>query len=200
MFSLSKSFVIAALVAATAIGVAASGAALFAQNPAQAPLAIGSPAASSYAEPPRNYVELPVPTALEELSAAFENVASQVKPSVVSISAAKKVQAARWDLGPFRNRPFGDFFGHPFFDQLTRPQPPTQGYLQQGAGTGFIVSKDGHIITNHHVIRDADDVTVKLSSGESHPAEVVGADPKTDPCRLEDRGQRPDSRQARELE
>lgn len=180
MFPFSKSFLIAVLVGAAAIGVVASGAALLAQNPVQAPFAVAHSTPPNHVEMPRNYVELPEPTALEELSSAFENVASMVKPSVVSISATKKVQAARWDLGPFRSQPFGDFFGHPFFDQLTKPQPPTEGYVQQGAGTGFIVSTDGHIITNHHVIRDADEVTIKLSSGETHPAEVVGADPKTD--------------------
>ena len=140
-----------------------------------------------------NYVELPstsaqptAPSALDQLSTAFEQVADKIKPSVVSITSAKKLPAHRWDARPFQGHPVQDFFGPRLFDQFMRPQRPGpsrgEGYAQQGMGSGFVVNAEGHIITNHHVVRGADQVTVKLANGESFTAEVVGADPKTEPA------------------
>lgn len=117
---------------------------------------------------------------LDELSNVFERIAREIKPSVVSVVSSKRVQSTPWDAGPSQKDLFEDFFGHRFFDRFTQPDPPAQDYVQQGLGTGFIVSTDGHILTNYHVVRDADEISVKLMAGRSYKARVVGEDPKTD--------------------
>jgi serine protease Do len=77
-------------------------------------------------------------------------------------------------FGP--DAPFGEFFRH-FFGEM--PQGPRE-FRQQGAGSGFIMSKDGLIVTNNHVIEGAKEVTVTLANKEEYPAKVIGRDPKTD--------------------
>ena len=120
---------------------------------------------------------------LENLSQTFEWVADNVKPAVVNISSIKKIQVTqRFQRMPdmFHNSPFNDFFGDGFFDRFFYPQQPERGYVQKGLGTGVIIDKQGYILTNNHVIDDADEVTVKLHNGRTHKAEVIGTDPKTD--------------------
>ena len=117
------------------------------------------------------------------LSAAFERVADVIRPSVVNISSIKRIEAQqpfRRPPSPFFNTPFRDFFGDDFFDRFSVPHSPGRGQVQKGLGTGVIVSDDGHIITNNHVVNDADEVTVKLSDDRTFTAKVVGTDPKTD--------------------
>ena len=69
---------------------------------------------------------------------------------------------------------FGDFF-HRFFGDI-----PDQELKQQSLGSGFIVDKDGHIITNNHMVDGADEIKVKLADGREFTAKVIGRDPKTD--------------------
>jgi len=119
-----------------------------------------------------------------DLSEAFKQVAKVVRPSVVNITSVKSIEPIGHPE-PFRSpwfdkRPFGDFFGEDFFDRFFRFQVPKHGFERRGLGTGVIVRKDGYILTNNHVVRDADEVTVKLSNGKTHKAKVVGTDPKTD--------------------
>jgi serine protease Do len=110
------------------------------------------------------------------LSAAFEHVAEIIKPSVVSISSAKRVQASS---APLRNSPFHDFFGDDLFNRFfNAPQGGDQ--VEQGLGTGVIVSTDGKILTNNHVVAGADEVSVRLDDGRNFKAKVLGTDPKTD--------------------
>lgn len=120
-----------------------------------------------------------------ELSQAFENVAVQITPSMVSISSVKRVKAApRGQLRPpLPNdpffEPFRDFFGDDLLDRFPQRGDPN-GFAQQGLGTGVIVDDRGHILTNNHVIEGADEVTVRMHDNTSHKAEVVGTDPRTD--------------------
>jgi serine protease Do len=77
--------------------------------------------------------------------------------------------------------PFGDdffkrFFGYPY----QGPQSPQQKYLIQGQGSGFIISTAGYILTNNHVVGDADNVIVKLIDGREFKAKTIGTDPHTD--------------------
>jgi serine protease Do len=72
--------------------------------------------------------------------------------------------------------PFGDFFER-FFKEM--PRMP-EGHRTQGAGSGVIISKDGYILTNNHVVEGAQEVTVTLADKQEYKAEVIGLDPKTD--------------------
>ncbi len=122
-------------------------------------------------------------SAVQDLSLAFEDVANVIKPSVVNISAAKRISAPNTIHripGPMLQGPFRDFFGDEFFHRFFQQQPQQRGYVQQGAGTGVIVSDNGYILTNNHVVAGADEVTVKLTDDRSFTAEVIGTDPKTD--------------------
>ncbi len=118
-----------------------------------------------------------------DLSTAFEDVAKAVKPSVVNISSIKRleapVQVFPGPRGPSRD-PLRDFFGDDLFERFFgRGQPGREGVVR-GGGTGVIVSKDGYILTNNHVVEGTDQVTVSLSDSRTFVAEIVGTDPKTD--------------------
>ena len=106
---------------------------------------------------------------LAETGSAFEAIADHVTPSVVSIQTTRVANA----------RPRG---GRPDIEEFFRNfQPPTQQRApQEASGTGFIVSKDGYILTNNHVVADADKVTVTLLDKRVFEAKVVGRDPTTD--------------------
>ena len=107
---------------------------------------------------------------LEETGQAFEAIAEHVTPAVVAI---RSEQLESRSTRPRRNLPPGmeDFFRQ--FEQ----QDPTP---RTGSGSGFIVSKDGYILTNNHVVADADRVTVTLLDNRQFTAKVVGRDPTTD--------------------
>ena len=107
----------------------------------------------------------------------FSDLAEKVRSGVVNIQVSKKVKNVgleRFSRGnPFGDRnPFGDFFG-PFEGN----QPDRK---QQGVGSGFIMSKEGYILTNNHVVEDADQIKVKLAGGKEFDGKIVGRDPKTD--------------------
>ena len=110
--------------------------------------------------------------------ANFSNLAEKVRPGVVNIQVVKKVKNVDFGFrgNPFgEQNPFGDFFG-PFFEG----NPPSGEYKQQGIGSGFVISQDGYILTNNHVVEDADQIKVKLANGKEYEGKVVGRDPKTD--------------------
>jgi serine protease Do len=112
---------------------------------------------------------------VENLNTVFVAIAEQVKPSVVTIFTDKVVKQRR--TSPFFSDPFRGFFGDlPFGVQ---PAPETEQHLQ-GMGSGVIVSNDGYILTNNHVVREADRITVMLLGGKKVEAKIVGTDAKTD--------------------
>jgi S1-C subfamily serine protease len=94
----------------------------------------------------------------------------RVGPAVVRIDSERTVTQMP---DAFQNPLFRRFFG----DQ---EQVPPQERVEQGTGSGFILTTDGHIITNAHVVEGADTVTVTLKDGREFPGEVVGVDPVTD--------------------
>jgi serine protease Do len=110
-------------------------------------------------------------TSLENLSDAFASVAEHVKPSVVFIKSGRKarVRQPQLQLPPG----FEQFFPRFQFRQ------PDQDF-QESAGSGFIVSKDGYILTNDHVVDGSDQVTVRLLDRREFKAKVVGTDASTD--------------------
>mgnify|MGYP002623745546 CR=1 FL=1 len=112
-----------------------------------------------------------------DLSAAFQHTAESVRRSVVSISSVTKVRAARRGANPGIPDEFRRFFGDDFDRFFEMPVPDGE---QRGLGSGVIVSADGHIITNNHVVGSADEISVELSDGRKFDDEVVGADKATD--------------------
>jgi serine protease Do len=112
---------------------------------------------------------------LAETGSAFEAIADHVTPSVVSIQTERRIAARARTRTPQGGGGGGldDFFRN--FEQQ-QPQERTQ----DASGTGFIVSKDGYILTNNHVVADADKVTVTLLDKRTFIAKVIGRDPTTD--------------------
>ncbi|MGK2943301.1 MAG: DegQ family serine endoprotease [Desulfuromonadales bacterium] len=108
----------------------------------------------------------------------FVVLAEQLKPSVVNIRTAKTVKSLtpsfRGPRTPGGGDPFEEFFERFFRDA---PQSPRK---ERSLGSGFIISADGYILTNDHVVDGADEIKVKLSDGREFNAEIRGLDPKLD--------------------
>lgn len=121
---------------------------------------------------------------LRKTGSAFAALAQQATPAVVFIKAEKTV-AMGVPVRPFGyNDPFG-FFGDDFMQRFFRghgniPQYQPRNFKQMGQGSGFLISKDGYILTNHHVVGDADKILVKLQDGREFNAERIGTDAKSE--------------------
>jgi len=96
-------------------------------------------------------------------------VAKKVNPVVVSIHSEKSVEFSPHQFFG----PYGDLFGQ-------RPDPKTQKRKQRGLGSGIIISSQGHILTNNHVVGDADELRITLSDNREYEAEIVGTDKLSD--------------------
>lgn len=112
-----------------------------------------------------------VPKQIIETSKAFSEIASAISPSVVNISTTKVMKR---EAHPFLDDPFFDFFT-PFRD-FRMPKK----WKEQSLGSGVVVSSDGYIITNNHVVEQADEIRVTLFDKRSFKAKVIGSDSKTD--------------------
>jgi serine protease Do len=112
------------------------------------------------------------------LPRSFADIVVKVKPAVVNISTITTVKIPgspfRHFFSPEERDPFSDFF-HRFFGDI-----PDREMKQQSLGSGFIIDKDGYIITNNHVVEGAEEIKVKLADGREFKAKVAGRDPKTD--------------------
>ncbi len=118
----------------------------------------------------------PVPPALAfGAPESFADLAEQISPSVVNITTSALI-AAPADGMPMvpEGSPFEDFFD----DFNNRGDNGPQ--RSEALGSGFVVSEDGYIVTNNHVIEGADEITIEFFSGKKLPAKLVGTDPKTD--------------------
>jgi len=111
----------------------------------------------------------------------FVKLAEKLKPVTVNISTTKTMKRReRPSRQPYGGGdPFRDFFGDDFYDRFLG-QPPQRDYKLRSLGSGFIIDKEGYIITNNHVIEDADEIKVRLSDKEEFDAKIVGRDVKTD--------------------
>jgi serine protease Do len=105
----------------------------------------------------------------------FSALAAEVGPAVVNVQVEKTTQGETsmqlFEANPFGDERFKDFFGK---------QMPPQQRRQDAVGTGFIIDKSGYIITNNHVVEDADKIKVKLKDEREFEARVIGRDPQTD--------------------
>jgi len=112
-----------------------------------------------------------VPDSIAELAEKEGHVA-------VNISTTRVVKGVRRSL-PFQGREFRDFFGDEFFRHFFG-EIPEKHMKQRSLGSGVVVSEDGYILTNNHVVADAEEILVTFSEKEKYEAKIIGLDPKTD--------------------
>jgi len=111
---------------------------------------------------------------------SFADLAERLKPTVVNISTTKTVRSGS-ARSPFGGRtPFDRYFGGDDFFERFFGDTPRREFKQRSLGSGFIISADGYIFTNNHVVEQADKILVKLSDGREYTADVIGRDAKTD--------------------
>jgi serine protease Do len=166
-------------VGALAAALAACSRELSAQFPvAGASAAAATPPALAAAPAAQPAMPASAETAVRALP-DFSTLVDRYGPAVVNVEVVEKAQQGGGIQGLSPNDPFYDFFRRfgipgPEGGQHER-QPPVRG-----AGSGFIVSSDGYILTNTHVVADAEEVTVRLTDRREFPAKVIGADERTD--------------------
>lgn len=114
----------------------------------------------------------------------FSNLAERLSPAVVNVSTTSQGETPQMGPGgPGGGSPFGGHGDpHEFWEPFERffgPMPKHQ-FKQRSLGSGFIINRDGFILTNNHVIENADEIVVKLANEKEYKAKVVGRDPRTD--------------------
>jgi serine protease Do len=132
--------------------------------------------AESMMAPAQNYGRQEAPARMDSeplTFSTFRRIAKESNPGVVNIYTTQIIKQRYWD--PFEE--FRKFFGDEFF----APQfPREREFKTQSLGSGLIVDEGGYILTNNHVVENADDVRVTLYDETSYKAKVVGKDPRTD--------------------
>ncbi len=121
---------------------------------------------------------------LDRTAKAFAAIVKQVKPAVVFVKVEKTLKTKASPVFPFAD-PFRFFFGQPGFGNFFGPGPKFQRpvprtYKEIGQGSGFIISPNGYILTNNHVVSNSDKITVKLADGRVFKAKIIGTDPQSD--------------------
>jgi Do/DeqQ family serine protease len=145
----------------------------------------GADKAASDTESPKPPIADRDTAALRALGDTFGEIADRVGPSVVTVTSEKVVKFRRPEsFFPFGdNSPFQWFFGDQDAPQPQRPHPPREReyrFSQSGLGSGIIIDKQGHILTNYHVVRDVDEIKVILPDKRTLDAEIAGTDPRSD--------------------
>jgi len=164
---------------ARAIGITA-GVAIFVAVALFTMVSSNKPVSEKRSEPTAITESLVIPA--EQLGKVFATVAAHVKPAVVSVYSEKMVRVQPQEFPfPFGDDFFGQFFGQPSPQQpKSRSQPKEYRIPQRGMGSGMILDKQGHILTNYHVVSDVNKIKIQLSDKRIFEAEIVGKDPKTD--------------------
>ncbi|HSR09828.1 MAG TPA: trypsin-like peptidase domain-containing protein, partial [Thermodesulfobacteriota bacterium] len=162
-FSSRKTAVVAALVLGLIFLVAVLGMASPSRRPAQV-AEIKETTSGPVASPPAG-----APT-------SFSDLAKKLSPTVVNVKVTKVEKTGDMQMPSLpEDSPFGDFF-----KQFPNMVPKPEKRQVQGTGSGVIISPDGYILTNNHVVDGAKEVTVTVADKEEYTAQVVGRDPKTD--------------------
>jgi serine protease Do len=117
-----------------------------------------------------------------DASRGFSAVAREIIPAVVYIQVEKSISVGHPRSGGDINDPYG-YFGDEFlrrFFGLPRGGGLPRQFRQEGQGSGFIISKDGYILTNNHVVGNVDQITVRLHDGREFKARLIGTDPHSE--------------------
>ena len=110
----------------------------------------------------------------------FSDLAEKASPAVVNITSTREVKQRNSYGGGFGDPRYDEFFER-FFGQQPRPSMPRENTRPVvSTGSGFIISEDGYLLTNNHVVEDADEITVSLGDRREYSAEIIGADPRSD--------------------
>lgn len=143
----------------------------------------GKPQRGSISFGAENKPDIKTPPQFDAFKTVFADLAEKVVPTVVQVIPTKI------DTVVFSSNPFYQYFGDPFgFEEFfggprqNRRPPPVEKreFRQQSLGSGVIVSKDGYILTNYHVVAGANEITIKTSDNKSFDAEIVGTDSLSD--------------------
>ena len=111
---------------------------------------------------------------------SFSALAEMASPAVVNVRTEKTVQGGGRVYRHFNQNPFGnDDRFNDFFEKFFGEQPQ-KDFKERSLGSGFIIDKDGYIVTNNHVVENSDKIKVKLKDGKEYNAEVIGRDSSTD--------------------
>ncbi|HSH68603.1 MAG TPA: DegQ family serine endoprotease [Deferrisomatales bacterium] len=111
---------------------------------------------------------------------SFAPLAEKLQPSVVNISTTSSMKHPGMRGNDPNQERLREFFGDEFFRQFFGGDAPHPGFKSQSLGSGFILDREGYVITNNHVVENADEILVRLSDEHEFKAQVVGTDPKTD--------------------
>ncbi len=112
----------------------------------------------------------------------FTDLVEDAAPGVVNISTSRTVQRGGPSFDNFGGQEMPEIFRHFFGDSFPAPPGGGQGRSEerQSLGSGFIISEDGYVMTNAHVVQDADEILVRLNDRRELTAELIGSDPQTD--------------------
>jgi serine protease Do len=128
---------------------------------------------------------------LEKTGSAFSKIAKEALPAVVFINVESTVEVPQQT---YRYHPLEEFFGQGSRNRAAVPEKGrSRTFRQEGQGSGFIISKEGYILTNNHVVNDADRIKVTLGDGREFEAKLIGTDPKTEVAliKIDDHGDFP---------
>lgn len=142
---------------------------------AVAALALGASGVAIAQQPAPRVVSPPL---YEDGTLSFANLVERVSPAVVSVNTEREISLETAELPPEMERFFRDRFGLPFGDGQENPFSGQR--RARASGSGFFIDDEGHVVTNHHVVNGADEITVQLADGTELEAELIGSDRGTD--------------------